>query len=142
MANFLTEDNCMKKLFLPVMLSLITTFCVAQSQAGMNESAKKDYENADAELNNVYTKIMSGYKEDTAFMKNLKTAQKLWIKLRDADMKAKYPDRGEGYYGSAQLLCWYSYLTQLTKERTDKLKIWLTGIEEGDVCAGSVKRKN
>lgn len=132
----------MKKLFIPVLLCLITTFCVAQSQGGMNEDAKKDYQKADAELNDVYKKVISEYNSDTAFITNLKNAQRLWLKLRDADMLAKYPNRGEGYYGSAQPVCWYSYLTQLTKERINKLRTWLTGIEEGDVCAGSVKSKN
>lgn len=132
----------MKKSFFAVLLCLLTTYCIAQSQAGMNEDAKKDYQKADAELNDVYKKVISEYSKDSVFIKNFKNAQKLWVKLRDADMLAKYPAREEGYYGSAQPLCWYSYLTQLTKERTDKIKIWLTGIEEGDVCAGSVKSKN
>lgn len=56
-------------------------------------------------------------------------------------MKAKYPDRGPGYYGDIQPLCRYSYLTELTTERTNKLKTWLTEFEEGDACAGVVKMK-
>lgn len=57
-------------------------------------------------------------------------------------MKSKYPDREEGYYGSIHPMCWILYLTELTEERTKKLKTWLLGIEEGDVCNGSVKTKN
>jgi hypothetical protein len=34
------------------------------------------------------------------------------------------------------------YLTELTEERIKKLKIWLKGIKEGDVCIGSVKLQN
>lgn len=30
-------------------------------------------------------------------------------------------------------------LKELTEERTEKLKVWLNGIEEGDMCIGSVK---
>lgn len=107
----------------------------------MNQDAGNDFKKADKELNDVYNKIIIEYKEDTAFIKNLKIAQKRWIQFRDAEMKAKYPDREPGYYGSIQPLCWYSYLTELTTERTNKLKAWLTGIEEGDACAGSVKMK-
>lgn len=36
-------------------------------------------------------------------------------------------------------MCRVSYLLELTEERTKKLKIWLTGIPEGDICSGSVK---
>jgi hypothetical protein len=32
-------------------------------------------------------------------------------------------------------------LKELTEERIKKLSIWLVGIQEGDVCNGSVKIK-
>ena len=54
-------------------------------------------------------------------------------------MKAMFPDREPGYYGSVQPMCWYTYMTQLTRERIKTLNVWLTGTIEGDVCAGSVK---
>jgi uncharacterized protein YecT (DUF1311 family) len=41
-----------------------------------------------------------------------------------------YPDREDGYYGSIQPVCWNMYLTELTQERTKKLRIWLTGIKD------------
>ena len=75
------------------------------------------------------------------FIKNLKASQIIWIKFRDSEMKVKFPDREGGYYGSIQPVCRYSYLEKLTKIRTNDLKVWLTGIEEGDVCSGSVKMK-
>jgi hypothetical protein len=53
----------------------------------------------------------------------------------------KYPDRAPGYYGSIQPVCFYNYLEELTKKRDQDLRIWLTGIEEGDTCSGSVKMK-
>jgi uncharacterized protein YecT (DUF1311 family) len=81
------------------------------------------------------------YKSDTEFIKNLKASQIIWIKFRDSEMKVKFPDREVGYYGSIQPVCRYSYLEKLTKIRTNDLKVWLTGIEEGDVCSGSVKMK-
>ena len=36
-------------------------------------------------------------------------------------------------------MCEASYLDELTKSRIKTLKVWLDGIEEGDVCSGSVK---
>jgi len=131
----------MVKLYYAVLFCIITTTCFSQTQFEMNQDIKKDYEKANKELNDVYNKLLTEYKEDIAFIKNIKTAQRLWIQFRDAEMKAKYPDREPGYYGSIQPLCWYSYLTGLTTERTNTLKTWLTGIEEGDVCSGSVNMK-
>jgi len=108
----------------------------------MNQDASKQYQKADKELNATYQQILKDYSKDPVFIANFKKAQKLWIQFRDAEMKAKYPDRAAGYYGSVQPMCWSIYLTELTIERTNKLKVWTTGIEEGDVCAGSVKTKN
>ncbi len=112
-----------------------------QSQLELNEAQHKLYEKADKELNSTYQKILKEYKADTAFIMNLKMAQKLWIQFRDAEMKMKFPDREPGYYGSIQPLCRSIYLTELTQLRTKTLKIWIDGVEEGDACCGSVRTK-
>jgi len=125
-------------LFYCLFISVIT---FGQTQLQMNQGSNTSYLKADKELNVVYGKILNEYKSDTEFIKNFKAAQRIWIQFRDAEMKAKYPDRESGYYGSIQPTCWSSYLTELTKERTKKITIWLVGIEEGDACSGSVKSK-
>jgi hypothetical protein len=38
-------------------------------------------------------------------------------------------------------MCVLFYLEKLTLERIKTLKVWIDGIEEGDVCTGSVKTK-
>ncbi|WP_345953963.1 lysozyme inhibitor LprI family protein [Mucilaginibacter sp. PAMB04168] len=111
----------------------------AQSQTAMNMNAGSAYEKADKELNAVYRKILKEYAAQPQFIKKLKVAQRLWIQLRDAELAAKYPERGS--YGSVAPMCESIYLETLTKERTKFLRMWLTGIPEGDVCAGSVKSK-
>jgi uncharacterized protein YecT (DUF1311 family) len=121
---------------------MASAFCFGQTQGEINDKAVKNYKMADKELNSVYQTVLKQYSDDTAFIKNFKNAQTLWIQFRDAEMKAKYPEREQSYYGSTQPMCWYSYMTELTGERTRKLKIWLTGIAEGDLCAGSVKTRN
>ena len=132
----------MNKILLSVFFSLLLSVSFGQSQGKMTKDAGDDYQKADKELNATYQKILKEYDEDQEFIKNLKVSQKLWIQFRDAEMKVKYPDREQGYYGSVQPMCWTMYLKELTIERTKKLKIWLTGIEEGDVCKGSVKSKH
>lgn len=131
----------MKHLLFFAILFMSAPFCFSQTQLEMNQEANKDYQKADKELNATYQKILTEYKTDIEFIKNLKIAQRAWMQFRDAEMKARYPDREPGYYGSIQPMCWSMYLTDLTKERNQKLKLWLTGMEEGDACSGSVKTK-
>ncbi len=132
----------MTRSVLTIAFCFTIVFCFGQSQEEMISDATTNYQNADKELNSVYQKILKTYSSDIVFIKNFKNAQRIWVQFRDAEMKAKYPEREEGYYGSVQPMCLSIYMTDLTKERTKKLKIWLTGIEEGDVCSGSVKIKN
>lgn len=132
----------MTKIILSIFFSLIINLSFAQTQADLNQEAQKKYKKTEAEINYVYQQILKEYSSDVVFIKNLTTAQRLWIQFRDAEMKAKFPEKSAGYYGSVQPSCWSAYLTELTEERIAKLKIWLTGIEEGDVCAGSVKTKS
>jgi uncharacterized protein YecT (DUF1311 family) len=131
----------MKKLLILSCLLFTFSLCFSQTQFELNETEHKKYLKADKELNDIYQKILKDYKQDTAFIKNLKASQKLWVQFRDAEMKVKYPDRPEGYYGSVQPMCWSIYLTQLTQERINTLREWLKGTEEGDVCSGSVMLK-
>ena len=92
----------------------------------MNEAEHKKTIKADQELNQVYHAVLNEYKSDTAFIKSLKASQKVWVQFRDAEMKIMYPDREPGYYGSIHPMCWSMYKTELTKERTKKLRRWLT----------------
>ena len=99
------------------------------------------YAKAQKEINIVYRKILSGYSTDKEFIKNLKASQRLWIQFRDAEIKARYPNQTPGYYGSVYPTCVSTLKTQLTNERIKTLKLWLTGIQEGDVCSGSIRIK-
>jgi len=132
----------MKRVLLFTMAVLFATFSIAQTQYELNMNAKKKYEEADKELNEVCKKILNKYKTDPDFIKNLKKAQKLWVQLRDTEMEVKFPKRESGYYGSVQPMCWTMYKEELTRERIKILNVWLDGIEEGDVCSGSIKQKD
>ncbi len=131
----------MKQLFFLLLLCLSITVCFGQTQTEMNENTSNNFKKTDKELNVVYQKVLKEYSKDIAFLKNLKNSQRVWIQFRDAEMKTKYPDREQGYYGSMQPMCWNSYMTELTEERIKKLQVWLTGVEEGVLCSGSVKTK-
>ena len=116
--------------------------CEAQTQGDLNGQTAAEFHAADKELNSIYQKILADYADDEAFIANLKEAQRCWINFRDAQLKMKYPDREPGYYGSIQPMCEANYLAELTRERTAALEVWLAGVEEGDVCAGTVKTRD
>jgi len=121
------------------LFTCLTGFC--QTQSDLNNDAAESYKKADIELNNIYKAILSEYKTDTHFIKNFKASQRIWITFRDAELKMKYPETEPGYYGSVYPMCVSIYLETLTLERVKTLQQWIDGIEEGDVCNGSVKVK-
>ena len=128
----------MKKLLIILLYLPIIGF--GQTNINMKENANQSYKNSDAELNEVYREIIKEYSTDTIFIKALRISQRNWIKFRDSELKMKYPDIGSaGGYGSIHPLCVSNYLAELTHIRTERLKLWLTGIEEGDVCSGTIK---
>ena len=123
-------------------LLLFFSIATAQTQTEMNSSEKTICLKADKELNEVYIKILKEYSKNEKFIEKLKIAQRLWIKFRDAHIESIYPGEDKQFkYGSVYPMCYWIQMTTLTKDRTDELKIWLDGIEEGDVCSGSVKIK-
>jgi len=112
---------------------------MAQTQAEMNKVTHEMYLEADQKLNEVYQKILTEYADDKSFISSLKVSQRNWIAFRDSEMKMKYPDRKIGYYGSIYSMCLSNYKAQLTRERTATLSQWISGIEDGDACGGSVR---
>jgi len=122
-------------------ISFISLTGFSQSQADLNLNAHESYKKADKELNEIYKSVLAEYKVDTIFIKNFKASQRIWIMFRDAELRVKYPVTEPGYYGSANPMCVSIYLERLTRERIATIKEWADGIEEGDVCIGSVKIK-
>jgi len=132
-----------KLLFRTILLSAVFVAgpCEAQTQSEMNDQAGQTFRAADGELNTIYEKILTVYADDPVFLANLREAQRCWIVFRDAQLKMKYPDREQGYYGSIQPVCEANYRTELTQERSKALQVWLDGAVEGDACSGSVRAK-
>ena len=115
-------------------------FVFSQSQLELNEEADREYTKANDELNNVYQQILYDYKIDTVFTQKLVIAQRLWLKFRDAHIASIFPAyEKQREYGTVYPMCNLILLTSITKERTAQLKLWLDGIEQGDVCSGSIK---
>jgi len=116
--------------------------CISQSQFKLNRAAKIEYMKVDSELNDLYKKIYSEYESDTTFIKKLKKSQKIWISFRDAELDMKFPKKDKPVeYGSVYPMCESLFLKKMTNERIEKLKVWIDGIAEGEVCLGSAKMK-
>lgn len=112
----------------------------AQTQTAMNSCQNLDFKQADTELNRVYRLIQQVYQDDPQFLAKLKQSQRTWIKQRDADLAMRFPAANAALeYGSVYPMCYAAVATELTTQRIAFLKQWLSGIEEGDVCSGSVK---
>jgi uncharacterized protein YecT (DUF1311 family) len=109
----------------------------AQSQAAMNQCTANSLTAADKELNQVYQQVLSKYAKDTVFIGKLKVAQKAWLAFRDAELAARFPDNDKSNYGSIYPMCADNELEAMTRQRTEELRAWLKGTQEGDVCAGS-----
>lgn len=114
---------------------------VAATQLELNVCADREYAAADAELNNVYQQILREYADDPLFVERLHDAQRTWLQFRDAQIAALFPhqDNGQTHYGSIFPMCKAGWLTELTHQRTEQLRLWLEGSEEGDGCAGSIR---
>jgi uncharacterized protein YecT (DUF1311 family) len=122
-----------------LLLLVISLPAAGQNQAELNDEAFKSYKKADKELNRIYQQVLTEYRSDSLFIKNLKNSQRIWITFRDAELKVKYPETDPNAYGTSHSMCLSIYIEKLTIERIKTLRVWLDGIKEGDVCAGSVK---
>ncbi|MBI2810185.1 MAG: DUF1311 domain-containing protein [Candidatus Melainabacteria bacterium] len=102
-------------------------------------SLKKEYEQADKKLNEVYVKVKTGPaskgRTGPTFKKNLTDAEVTWIAFRNTDSEAY------GLSGGSETFK-LKKMTELTRNRTKQLKEWIDGAEEGDTCAGSIQLKN
>jgi len=111
-----------------------------QTQADLDQQSCGQFHKADASLNATYAKILKEYGKDAEFISKLKAAQRAWLAFRDAELEALFPKPDkQAEYGSVYPMCRCMQLQELTQERTKNLQLWLKGIPEGDVCAGSVK---
>lgn len=128
------------RLIIYILAFLVSGSAFAQTQTEMNKEASEVYKQADDALNSVYQQILKEYSGDPTFLLALKNSQRNWIGFRDSEVKMKYPDSGPGWYGSTHPMCVSYYTAQLTTERTESLKQWIIGVEEGDACAGSVTK--
>jgi uncharacterized protein YecT (DUF1311 family) len=111
----------------------------SQTQLDMTKETSDKYLKLDQELKKVYDQILVDYGNDTIFIEKLKNSQKIWIKLRDAELEMLFPDPDKRHYGSMYSMCCNGYLSNLTKERIVHLEKWIKPTPDGEGCTGSMK---
>jgi uncharacterized protein YecT (DUF1311 family) len=101
----------------------------AQTQREMTMQACQSYEKADAELNSTYRVALASYSKDTLFREKFKTAQRLWLKFRDAQIASRFAlDTNENpgvVYGSMYPMLVCGYKEDLTRARTREIQEWI-----------------
>jgi uncharacterized protein YecT (DUF1311 family) len=110
----------------------------AKTQSELNDCTGQSAAEAERELNKTYQSILKKYTDQPAFVGRMRLAQRAWLRFRDAQLEMRFPPSDQS--GSAEPMCYAQYKAELTAQRTQQLRPWLQGIEEGDVCAGSIKR--
>jgi uncharacterized protein YecT (DUF1311 family) len=108
----------------------------------MNIEACEEFNRANEELNRTYNQVLTSYKDDAEFIEAIRKAQRAWVVFRDYHVMSVYPKIKQGAYGSVKPMCRCGIMTELTTERTEVLRKWLVGVEEGNVCAGSIKPRS
>jgi uncharacterized protein YecT (DUF1311 family) len=106
----------------------------AKTQQEMNACAADDLKRADAELHKVYQQVLAAHAADPDKGARFVTAQRAWIKFRDAEIDALFPELERTNRGSVLPMCHLLQLERLTLERTKALKQMLQSTE-GDVCS-------
>jgi uncharacterized protein YecT (DUF1311 family) len=127
------------KTLIAISFILISNISFSQSQTEMNLSAEDKFIINDRKLNEIYNQILTEYSDNKQFIKNLKASERLWVKFRDAEMLMRYPEGDSIRNGSVFNLCYFHYITELTESRIQTLQEWTDGVQEGEVCGGSIK---
>jgi uncharacterized protein YecT (DUF1311 family) len=99
-------------------------------QHTMNLCAGEEFDAADKELNEVYTRLLAAM-DDEGYRAKLKVAQRNWIQFRDNECTFETADN-EG--GSIHPMVYTGCLTRLTRERTRALQAHLTCWQNADRC--------
>ncbi len=109
----------------------------ATTQAQLNQCSAVEAQQADTELNATYREVMARLKGQPVAIEKLRTAQRLWIQLRDADIAARYPveagKNAQVTYGSSYPMRMSGAKTELTRQRTQWLRDTFIDRAEGDL---------
>ena len=119
-----------------LVLSLLTTPAMAQTQAEMNEASCAQVQTANKTLARVYQQVLNRHKGDATATRAIKQSQAAWQAFRAAQLNAIYPETDKSNYGTVYGMCHCMESAALIQQRIKQLSAWIKP-REGDVCAGS-----
>ncbi len=93
---------------------------------------------ASATLKDMYRIIISKYSDDKLFISAFQAANTAWLDYQKAQLTAMFPQSSTKLFDGTSMNA-NDYLGALEMQRITELRDWTSGIEEGDVCSGSVK---
>ena len=132
----------MKHLLTLVLILLSGFFLYSQTQSKMNETENDKLIKSEKRMATVLKQINVLYADSPVFLKKLRISQNCWKKFRDAHMDAIYPAADKQAlqeYGSVFPMAYAMEKRRLTEQRIKELSVWINGVPEGTVGAGSVK---
>jgi len=106
----------------------------ATTQFDLDQCAGNDYQAADAELNRVYTRLMSQYDEQNKT--SLRQSERDWIRYRDSTCEH---ETAESQGGTMHPMLVSECLTEKTKDRVRELRKQLH-CEDGDLSCNPPDR--
>ena len=132
----------MKHLLLLLLVLLSGFFLYSQTQSKMNETENDKLIKSEKRMATVLKQINVLYADSPVFLKKLRISQTCWEKFRDAHLDALYPDLNNNTlqeYGSVFPMAYAMEKRNLTEQRIKELMLWINGVPEGTLGAGSVK---
>lgn len=106
----------------------------AKTQAELNICASKEGARVEAELNDVYRRLLSKAKSQTAAIEKIKAAERIWIAYRDAYIDAMYPAKDkQAEYGSIYPMEVDLVRARLTQRQVAALKEMLGQYSEATI---------
>jgi uncharacterized protein YecT (DUF1311 family) len=143
------QNEFMSRIFIALLFSVVATSVLCQSrdrqcwktattQLDMNQCADTDAKAAEAELNEVYRRLLTKLKSDDNATKKLKVAQRAWTAFRDARLDELFPaDDKQQQYGSIFPMCYAQVTAAISKERTAQLRRMLDEKDSCNISGGS-----
>ena len=102
----------------------------AKTQMEMNACASQEAARSDAELNEVYRKLLSQAASQQEAVAKIKAAERAWVAYRDAYMDAMYPAKDkQAEYGSIYPMEADLLRAKLTQQQVVALKELLRAIQ-------------
>jgi len=105
------------------------------NQLEINQCAHEEFEHADAQLNQIWQALMDRFKKEKTHVKQLRAAQRAWIKFRDAEVEAMFPCDDVNIrlcWGSMYPMRYSLAMKRLTEARIASLQQHIGSSEPGD----------